>query len=81
MACPVLLLDSRVSAALSCLLYLGALGSYLYVAFLGFAALPALERPESFLYPIVPLGLAVPIAVLAGFNPTRTVLRIYFGYT
>ena len=42
-------------------------------------ALPFLERTELFLYPIGGLALAVPLAILAGFNPTRFVMGIYFG--
>jgi hypothetical protein len=34
-----------------------------------------------FLYPIGGIAVALPIALLAGINPTRLVLRFYFGYS
>jgi len=76
---PLLLWKSFVAAALSCVLYTVALGYYHYLNFLGYSALPFLERTEVFLWPIGLILLALPFAVLTGFNPTRFTLRIYFG--
>ena len=78
--CPLLLLRSRLAAALSCALYASGMSYYFYVTFLGFASLPFLERTEVLLYPIGAIAAALPFALLAGFNPTKLVLRIYFGY-
>ena len=42
------------------------------------AALPFLERTELFLYTIAGIALLTPFAIVAGFNPCRSVLGIYF---
>lgn len=35
---------------------------------------------QVFLYPIAASALAVPLALLFGFNPTKFMLRMYYGY-
>ena len=70
--------DSFVSVLLSNLLFLAAGTAYHYVSFLGYNALPFLDRTEYFLYPIGVLTLAAPVSILVGFNPTRFVLGIFF---
>jgi hypothetical protein len=79
LASPLLLWQSRLAAALSAGLYAAALGHYAYLTFLGYAALPFLERTEVFLWPIAALAVAAPLAALSGFNATRFTLGIYFG--
>ena len=79
--CPVLLTDSKIAGALSCLLYAAAIANYCYISFLGYAALPYLDRPETFLSPLVVVLLALPLGILTGVNPTKTMLRLYFNYT
>ena len=76
---PLLLTHSWAAGALSCLLYAAGLAHYHYLHFLGYSALPFLERTEVFLWPIGAVAAALPVAVLLGFNPTRFVLSIYFG--
>eukprot|EP00879_Flechtneria_rotunda_P032516 GHRR01035733.1.p1 GENE.GHRR01035733.1~~GHRR01035733.1.p1 ORF type:complete len:176 (+),score=30.00 GHRR01035733.1:30-530(+) len=76
---PFLLWKSFLSATLSCVLYAVSLSYYHYLNFLGYSALPFLERTEVFLWPIGLIVLALPFAVLTGFNPARFVLSIYFG--
>ena len=68
---PVLLLDSRLAAALSAALYSAAFVHYCYIIFLGYSALTFLERPETFLYPCLGLVVLLPLALLTGFNPTK----------
>lgn len=75
---PVLLWRGIVPAAVSCALYAVAFGVYSYLTFLGYSALPFLERTEVFLWPVGLVGVALPFALLARFNPTRFVLGIYF---
>ena len=76
---PLLLWRAWPPAALSCALYAGAFCHYHYLCFLGYSALPFLERTEVFLWPIGPVAAALPLALVAGFNPTRFVLSIYFS--
>jgi len=76
---PVLLWKSFMSTLLANLLYMVALSYYHYLSFLGYSALPFLERTEVFLWPVAAIVLIVPFAVLAGFNPSRFTLNIYFG--
>jgi len=76
---PVLLWKSFMSTLLANLLFMVALSYYHYLSFLGYSALPFLERTEVFLWPVAAIVLIVPFAVLAGFNPSRFTLNIYFG--
>lgn len=76
---PLLLWKTFVSAALSNLLYAVAFCHYNYLSFLGYSALPFLERTEVFLWPIGAVFMALPFAVLFNFNPTRFTLQLYFG--
>ena len=76
---PLLLWRGFLAAALSNALYACALCYYHYLSFLGYSALPFLEHTEVFLWPVAAILLVVPFAVLAGFNPTRFTLNIYFG--
>lgn len=76
---PLLLWQTFLSTSLSTALYAVALSYYHYMNFLGYSALPFLERTEVFLWPIGLIFLAIPFAILSGFNPTRFTLGIYFG--
>eukprot|EP00798_Chlamydomonas_sp_ICE-L_P023168 gene23166-30376_t len=76
---PLLLWKSFVSTAVSVALYAVTLSYYHYMTFLGYSALPFLEHTEVFLWPVGAIFLATPFAILAGFNPTRFTLSIYFG--
>ena len=60
-------------------LYLFAGTYYHYLTFLGYNALPFLEKTEYFLYPIGILLLLFPLALLSNFNPTRFVLSLFFS--
>nr|ADI46908.1 UNC50m [Volvox carteri f. nagariensis] len=75
---PALLWQSSISSALSNALYVIALGVYNYINFLGYSALPFLDRTEVFLWPIGVTLLLLPFAVLSGFNPSRFMLGMYF---
>eukprot|EP00887_Chlorella_sp_A99_P007806 scaffold20.g7806.t1 len=77
--CPLLLHAGLTARALSCALYALGLSQYLYLTFLGYSALPFLERAEVFLYPIGLIIAAVPLAILMGLNPTQLVLHLYWG--
>ena len=70
--------DAFVSVLLSNLLYLAAGSAYHYVSFLGYNALPFLDKTEYFLYPIGLLILLAPLSILVGFNPTRAMLALFF---
>ncbi|KAJ9522064.1 hypothetical protein QJQ45_005109 [Haematococcus lacustris] len=76
---PILLARSLLGNLLACLLYALALSYYHYMSFLGYSALPFLERTEVFLWPIALILVAMPFALVSGFNPCRFTLGIYFG--
>lgn len=76
---PLLLWRGFVATLLSNGLYVLGLSYYHYLNFLGYSALPFLDRTEVFLWPIALIVLAAPFTILLGFNPTRFVLRLYFG--
>mmetsp|Transcript_6674 Transcript_6674/g.16990 ORF Transcript_6674/g.16990 Transcript_6674/m.16990 type:complete len:94 (-) Transcript_6674:68-349(-) len=75
---PLLLSSSFISSLASNLLYAVSLSYYHYMNFLGYSALPFLERTEFFLYPIGLIVAALPIAIVFRFNPSVFVLGIYF---
>lgn len=79
MLSPLLLWRARLASSLSCVLYAAAFAHYHYLNFLGYSALPFLERTEVFLWPIGAIAVSLPLAILLGFNPTRFVLSIYFS--
>jgi hypothetical protein len=79
LVCPVLLWDTFLSTALANVVYAVALSYYHYMNFLGYSALPFLERTEAFLWPIGLVFMSIPFAILFGFNPARFTLGIYFG--
>lgn len=78
--CPVLLMNTFLSTVLSAALWGAGLSYYCYVTFLGYSALPFLERTELFLYPIAAVVVAVPLLVLMGANPTKLALKWWFDY-
>ena len=80
MLCPILLLNSRLSAALSYLVYATGISQYCYVTFLGFAQ-RNVDKPETFLYPLAAVAVTAPIVLLGGLNPTKHMLQFFFGYT
>ena len=79
LASPLLARQGYVAAIASCLLYAVALVYHNYCVFVGYNALPFLERTEFFLYPAAACAVAAPLAALVAFNPTRFVLWVYFG--
>nr|BCL66258.1 uncharacterized conserved protein [Volvox reticuliferus] len=75
---PVLLWPGSLSSALSNALYAISVGLYNYLTFLGYSALPFLDRTEVFLWPFGLMLLLLPFTVLTGFNPSRFNLGVYF---
>nr|XP_024360954.1 protein unc-50 homolog isoform X3 [Physcomitrium patens] len=75
---PLLLAHGFVPTLLSNMLYFVALSYYHYLNFLGYDVLPFLERTIFFLYPIGILVILFPLSLLAGFNPCRFAMNLYF---
>lgn len=75
---PLLLWRGFVPTFLSICLYTVSLSYYHYLNWLGYGALPMLERTEVFLWPITLIIVASVFALLFQFNPTRFVLGLYF---
>ncbi|GBF95508.1 hypothetical protein Rsub_07858 [Raphidocelis subcapitata] len=76
---PLLLLHAWLPSALACVLYAAAFSHYHYLNFLGYSALPFLERTEALLWPVGAIVIALPFALLLRFNPSRFVLSMYFS--
>jgi UNC-50 family len=76
---PLLLWKSIFSGVLSSLLYVFAFSYYQYMNFLGYSALPFLERTELFLWPIPIFVLLLPVLILTRFNPSRFVIGLFFS--
>jgi len=75
---PLLLWQGAAPAVFANALYGAAFCWYHYMTFLGYSALPFLEHTEVFLWPVALLFAYLPLALLAGFNPSRFVLNMYF---
>ena len=76
---PLLLTPTFLSTLLANSLYLAATLAYLYVTFLGYAALPFIERPERLLYPGTLVVLLFVLSLVANVNVSYHVLNLYFG--
>jgi len=78
---PLILSDSWFGCLLGNSLYLAALISYCYGTFLGYAALPFIDKPQRLLYPLV---IAIPFYLLCSLlriNLAWYLLTIYFGHS
>ncbi|SPO38238.1 related to Protein GMH1 homolog [Pseudozyma flocculosa] len=75
---PVLVRHNWICLLLGNGLYLVAFGQYWYVTYLGYNALPFLQRTELLLFPVLVL-VAFFMVSLLGFNCPRHFLSLYFG--
>lgn len=76
---PFLASPGVLQSCASCALYAVALAYHHYCVFVGYGALPFLDRAEFFLAPAFAFALLTPFAMVLGFNPTRFVLWVYFN--
>ncbi|KAL7414981.1 UNC-50 family-domain-containing protein [Mrakia frigida] len=70
--------DNWVCLWLGNSLWLAALSQYVYITYLGFAALPFIIRSELLLTPLLPVFVGYVLSLL-GFNMSKTVLEAYFS--
>ncbi|KAG8298606.1 Protein unc-50 [Homalodisca vitripennis] len=59
------------------LLWVVAIGYYVYITFLGYTCLPILQRTQVLLYPMVPVLLIFIVSLATGWNVTQTVMDFY----
>ena len=59
------------------LLWLIAIGYYLYITFLGYHSLHILDRTKIFLYPFVPLVIIFLGSLIANWNITQSLMNFY----
>ena len=59
------------------LLWLIAIGYYLYITFLGYHSLHILDRTKIFLYPFVPLVIIFLGSLIANWNITQSLINFY----
>ena len=59
------------------LLWLIAIGYYLYITFLGYHSLHILDRTKIFLYPFVPLIIIFLGSLIANWNITQSLMDFY----
>lgn len=81
---PLLVSDSThtfLPALLSDTLYLAGIAYYAYITFLGYSALPFIDRPERLVYPMGGVVLTYLLMLLTNTNLTRILLDLYFGHT
>jgi len=62
-------------------LWLAGAAYYAYITFLGYSALPFIDRPERLFYPMGILCLLYLLLLLINFNVSSFVLDMYFGHT
>eukprot|EP01135_Chromosphaera_perkinsii_P012346 Nk52_evm14s2640 gene=Nk52_evmTU14s2640 len=78
---PIVSKDYFISTFLGNTLYLVAIGYYNYITFLGYSALPFLEKTVIFLYPILLFFAVYLVSTLIGWNICLSIVRFYgFGY-
>ncbi|KAK9464436.1 UNC-50 [Lipomyces arxii] len=75
---PIIVKDNWFCMLLGNLLYLGAFSYYTVITYLGYSALPFLERTEMILFPIL-LFVLLFLASLFGYNIASHVVKLYFG--
>ncbi|XP_065036729.1 uncharacterized protein LOC135672119 isoform X2 [Musa acuminata AAA Group] len=76
---PLLVAHGFFPMLVSNLLFMVAISYYHYLNFLGYDVLPFLDKTTFFLYPIGLVIILSPLMILSGFNPTRYMMRLYFG--
>ena len=76
---PLTLAGGFLSTLLANSLYLLAAIAYLYVTFLGYAALPFIERPERLLYPASVAVVLYVLTLVLNINLSYHTLNLYFG--
>ena len=77
---PLLLTPHFLSTLAANTLYAAALGAYLYVTFLGYAALPFIERPERLLWPGSVAAVLYLCTLLVNVNLSYHCVNLYFGH-
>ncbi len=61
-------------------LWLGGVAYYAYITFLGYSALPFVDRAERLLYPLAGVGVLFLLLLLVNVNVGATILDLYFGH-
>ena len=78
---PFLLTPHFLSTLAANTLYLAALAAYLYVTFLGYAALPFIERSERLMWPGSVAAVLYFCTLLLNVNLSYLCVNLYFGHT
>jgi len=76
---PIIMQPPIWATFLSNTLYLIAFAYYYHITFLGYHALPFLQKTECFLYPIGLLVVAYVVSLIVNFNASMFVMKIYFS--
>lgn len=76
---PFLMRQSRISTAVSGLLYMLAMIYYFHVTFLGYSTLPFLKNTRVFLSPLAVCAAAFLVTQLLNLNLTIFFMNLYFG--
>ena len=77
---PILLHDSWLSLTIGNTVYLFALVFYFYISFLGYDALPMVQKTQSLLYPIPVVFVIYLVFMLMHINVSHTLLKLHYGY-
>ena len=80
---PILISGSAhtvLPTVLSNTLWLAGASHYAYITFLGYSALPFIDRPERLVYPLGGVGLLYLLLLLTNCNVSRIMLDLYFGH-
>ncbi|EQC34379.1 hypothetical protein SDRG_08150 [Saprolegnia diclina VS20] len=82
---PLLVADTFVSLLMANTLYALACGSYFYITFLGYMALPFLHNTERFLYPVVAVGglyvASLVLSIVLGVNFNCAAMSAAYYYS
>lgn len=77
---PIILQESLWATALANTLWLAGAAYYSYITFLGYSALPFIDRPERLVYPMGGLVVLYILLLLINGNVSRFMLDMYFGH-
>jgi len=72
--------SSLLLTAVTNLLWLAGVAVYAYLTFLGYSALPFVDRPERMMYPLAGAALLALLLLIINVNVGAVVLDLYFGH-
>lgn len=77
---PVVTANGFIATAMANTIWTAGIGYYCYITFLGYSALPFLDRPDRLFYPMGVVLCFYFLFLLLNVNMSRCMLDLYFGH-